>query len=248
MISSPDHTIHTPSAASTPRGRDPAQILVSSEGGSPVRVDLPKLARELQASGLRCRLTEDGLWAAKVGLSEHGEISLDGRVGGLSPAELGQGVEAFKDVLRRTGMLREGVALSNSRPAAKPAVWKRGPRPPSSRLQGRRAEQATERFRMLLDERGLQHEQLGAGRFCVEARVFYNPPSGRIKVKGRKTYPIKGLIALAHLLAQEVSDPGGGMVGNSLALMAALLDPLERMWATSVAARAMRLPLPRWRS
>src|SRR3954453_7037396 len=98
---------------------------------------------------------------------------------------------------------------------------------------------------MLLDERGLQHEQLGAGRFLVEGRVFYNPTSGRIRVKGRKTHPVKGLMALAHL--QERGPPGGGMIGNSLPLMAALRDRLELMWATSVAARAMRLPLPRWR-
>ena len=103
------------------------------------------------------------------------------------------------------------------------------------------------RFLEFLLDNGLRAERLSTGTFLVRpGRVKYNAHSGRIKVKGRKTHPVRGLAALAHILVREARDPEVGHLYppalrtlDVASLVAGLDDPLERRWAMSIARQAM---------
>lgn len=197
---------------------------------------------------MRCRQGEDGLWAGKLCLHAHGEVSVDGRVRGLDPAHLGHGVESFIELLRRIGL----VSQEPERPASSKGDGKRGrpwrllPRPPPRRLKGRRAELAIERMHAFLEENELGYQQLGPGRFLICGRVYYNPPSGRVRLKGSTTHPVKGLDALTKILVEEANNPKRGHLyppslrQDDLGVLVTD-DPLERAWAGSMAARALAM-------
>lgn len=227
----------------------------SQAGAAGTTIDLAKLARELQSEGWRSRLSDDGLCVRKACLKEWGEISLDGRVRGLHPNQLGVGVEAFRAVLPRLYAVEDKRRSSKPRPEAKKRAqsggssWRRPPR-----LQGPRGKQATERFLLLLAACGLRAEQLKAATFLIARDVQYNTHSGRILVKGERTFSVQGLVALAYVLSQRARDPKTShlyppslltLTVNSPAVLAALEDPLERRWATSIAAKAMLVTSPK---
>ncbi len=212
------------------------------------RLDLEDVADRLRVMGVRCRLGEDGLWAGKLCLHAHGEVSVDGRVRGLDPAHLGQRVEGFIEALRRIGLVPQGperLALSKGDGKRGPP-WRLLPRLPPRRLKGRRAERAIQRMHAFLEENELGYEQLGPGRFLICRRVYYNPPSGRIRLKGSRMHPVKGLDALTKVLVEEANNPKlGHLYPQSLRQdgLGVLVtdDPLERMWAGSMAARALAM-------
>lgn len=219
-----------------------------SEERGPVLLDLEDVATRLRAMGVRCRQGEDGLWAGKLCLHAHGEVSVDGRVRGLDPAHLGQGVEGFIEALRRVGMIlrepKQSVSGNGGRKRGGP--WRLLHHRPPPRLKGKRAAVAVDRMCAFLDEHQLSYEQLGPGRFLVCRRVYYNPPSGRIRLKGHHTHAVKGFAALVRILAEEANNPKlGHLYSQSLRQddLGVLVtdDPLERTWAGSMAARALAM-------
>jgi hypothetical protein len=214
----------------------------------PVLLDLEDVATRLRALGVRCRQGEDGLWVGKLCLHAHGEVSVDGRVRGLDPAHLGQGVEGFIEALQRIGMISRGpkqsAAGNEGRKRGYP--WCRLHHRPSPRLKGKRAAVAVDRMCAFLDEHELSYEQLGPGRFLICRQVYYNPPSGRIRLKGSRTHPVKGFDALTKVLVEEANNPKlGHLYPQSLRQddLAVLVtdDPLEKTWAGSIAARALAM-------
>ncbi len=218
------------------------------EARDPVPRDLEAVAGGLRALGVRCRLGEGGLWAGKLCLRECGTVSIDGRVRGLDPTCFGRGVAGFVAALRQVRLIPEQPQqpASGTRDRARRCSWRRLPRATPRRLKGRRAERAIERMRAFLDEHDLSYEQLGPGRFLICGRVSYNPASGRVRRKGGRTHAVKGLAALANVLAAEASDPKWHHLyppllrqGDPGVPIAATEDePLERVWAGTLAARA----------
>jgi hypothetical protein len=213
----------------------------------PALLDLEDVAEHLRAMGVRYRLGEDGLWAGKVCLDVYGEVSTDGKVRGLNATNLGRGVQDFVELLQRIG----AIPKEPPKPAARKGSGKRGclspfGRPVSRRLKGTRASEAVDRMCAFLDEHELSYEQLSPGRFLICRRIYYNPPSGRIRLKGSRTHPVKGFDALTKLLAEEANNPKlGHLYPPSLRQdeLGVLVtdDPLERAWAGSMAARALAM-------
>jgi hypothetical protein len=214
-----------------------------SEEEGPIFLDLENAAAHLRALGVRCRQGEDGLWAGKLCLHAHGGLSVDGRMRGLDPSRLGQGVESLIGLLRRTGMVPSEPAQPGTSNRGRKRVLHHRPLP---RLRGKRAVAAVNRIWAFLNENALSYEQLGPWRFLICRRIYYNPPSGRIRLKGSRTYPVKGLDALTKVLVEEANNPKlGHLYPQSLRQdgLGVLVtdDPLERMWAGSIAARALAL-------
>ncbi len=202
----------------------------------------------MQHGRVRCRQGEDGLWAGKLCLHAHGEVFVDGRVRGLDSAHLGQGVESFIEALRRVGMIprnpKQFASGNEGRKRGYP--WCLLHQGPPSRLKGKRAAVAVDRMCTFLEEHELSYEQLGSGRFLICRRVYYNPPSGRIRLKGSRTHSVKGLDALTKILVEEANNPKlSHLYPQSLRQddLGVLVtdDPLERTWAGSLAARALAM-------
>jgi hypothetical protein len=212
----------------------------------PVSLDLEDAAGHLRAMGVRCRLGEDGLWAGKLCLHPCGAVSVDGRVRGLKPARLGRGMAGFVEALRQVRLIPEqpGSRLQSKQ---RDHPWCRLPRVAAQRLKGRRAEQAIERMHAFLAMHALGYEQLGPGRFLICGRVYFNPPSGRVRLKGCRTHPVKGLVALAKVLAAAASTPELGHLDPPSSLwridpgVLTWDEPVERAWAGSLAARALAI-------
>ena len=211
----------------------------------PTPLDLEDTVDHLRAMGVRCRLGEDGLWAGKLCLHPCGAVSIDGRVRGLDPARLGRGVAGFVEALRRVGLIPE-QPVSGPQSKQRDRPWCRLPRVAAQRLKGRRAEKAIERMHAFLAMHALGYEQLGPGRFLICERVYFNPPSGRVRLKGSRTHPVKGLVALAKVLAAAASTPELGHLDppSPRWIDPGVLtwdEPVERAWAGSLAARALAI-------
>ncbi len=148
-------------------GCAPGQLRSAAKPVTPSLSTWRRLAGRVRATGVKCRVAEDGLWAGKLCLCACGEVSLNGRVRGLDLAHLGRGVESFVTALRQVRLIPEAPKqpASGTRDRKRGCSWRRLPRAAPRRLKGRRAERAIDRMHAFLAEHDLSCEQLGPGRY-----------------------------------------------------------------------------------